>query len=192
MMVSFASLVGAARKPAVARARVFGARRPRGEPIREVVAERVDAPPVLAATAVALPTPPRVATPRPAPPPPPPMPEPEVEAPTDVIEPEPAPVVPDAITEPEPTEEMCEILVWRGYTKARFYARLDVDETDEFAVAESPSFRFHGNGTPDDTEAARAAHRALVEKLRAKGWEPDEASGPWYAARFRRPLEQSL
>jgi hypothetical protein len=30
----------------------------------------------------------------------------------------------------------------------------------------------------------------LVEKLRAKGWEPDEASGPWFAARFRRPLEE--
>jgi len=30
----------------------------------------------------------------------------------------------------------------------------------------------------------------LVEKLRAKGWEQDEASGPWFAARFRRPLEE--
>jgi len=189
--VSFASLVGAARKPAAARARVFGARRPRGEPIREVVAERVDAPGVVAAAAVALPAPP-LAPPRPARPVPPP-PEPELETPTDVIEPEPEPepaaVVPDAI--PEPTEEMCEILVWRGYTKARFYARLDVDESDEFAVAESPVFRFHGNGSPDDTEAARAAHRVLVEKLRAKGWEQDEASGPWFAARFRRPLEET-
>jgi hypothetical protein len=92
---------------------------------------------------------------------------------------------------PEPTEELCEILVWRGYAKARFYARLDVDDTDDFAVAESPTFRFHGNGTPEDTRAARDAHRALVEKLLAKGWEQDDASGPWYAARFRRPLDHT-
>ena len=106
---------------------------------------------------------------------------PRVEAP-----PAPPPVVPAVVA--EPTEEVCEILVWRGYAKARFYARLELDETDEFAVAESPSFRFHGNGTPENTEAARAAHRTLVEKLRAKGWEQEETTGPWYAARFRRPL----
>jgi hypothetical protein len=96
--------------------------------------------------------------------------------------------------QPLATEDICEILVWRGYTKTRFYARLDLPYVDaaegEFAVAESPSFRFRGNGTPDPSEAAKAAHQALVDKLFAKGWERVESDGPWYAARFRRPLEQ--
>ena len=193
MMVSFASLVGAARKPAGAAAGVPLFRRPRREQIREVVAERVGPPLPLPAVA---PAPPREVPPAPA-----------RSAPASVAEPTPQPEVQaekpiaDAVqhehevvdTEevPEATEEICEIMVWRGYAKARFYARLDLDETDEFAVAESPSFRFQGNGTPADTEAARAAHRALVEKLRGKGWEKEDISGPWYAARFRRPLERN-
>ena len=56
-------------------------------------------------------------------------------------------------------------------------------------MAESPSFRFHGNGTPDSTEAAVAAHRALVHKLIAKGWQAEETAGPWYAGRSSRPLQ---
>jgi hypothetical protein len=89
------------------------------------------------------------------------------------------------------TEEICEIAVWRGYAKSRFYGRLDTPvlpgET-ELAVAESPPFRFRGNGQPDRTEAAQAAHDALVEKLVADGWELDDPGDAWYASRFRRPL----
>jgi hypothetical protein len=93
------------------------------------------------------------------------------------------------VAEPEPTEEFCQIRVWRGYAKARFYASLDLGGEEEFAVAESRSFRFRGNGTPDDTEAAHEAHQALVRKLVAKGWEPEGSGGSWYSTRFRRPLE---
>jgi hypothetical protein len=194
MMVSLGSMVGAARNPVGARVGALGLRWPRRERIREVVAEPIEQPLTAAAATVALPAPPRVSPapqPRPAPEP---VVEPQPEAAVvaappvaaRVAEPPPPPVEQEVVA--EPTEELCEIFVWRGYAKARFYARLDLDETDEFAVAESPSFRFHGNGTPDNTEAARAAHQALVEKLRAKGWEQEETTGPWYAARFRRPL----
>jgi hypothetical protein len=192
------ALIGSSRRPArSSAARGFRLRRPRRDPIREVVAERVDRPAAeLTAAAIAVPVPPltlRAPAPEPkaqpevtdtpvAPAPPP------APAAAPVASAEAAPVEPDVV--PEPTEEICDIFVWRGYAKARFYARLDLDETDEFAVAESPVFRFRGNGMPDPTDAAKAAHRTLVEKLVAKGWEPEEtSSGPWYAARFRRPLE---
>jgi hypothetical protein len=197
MIVSLGSMVGAARTPVgAARVGALGLRWPRRERIREVVAEPIEQPLAAAAATVALPAPPRVSPapqPRPAPEP---VVEPQPEAAVvaappvaaSVAEPPPPPVEPEVLA--EPTEEVCEILVWRGYAKARFYARLELEETDEFAVAESASFRFHGNGAPDDTKAARAAHQALVEKLRAKGWEQEDTTGPWYAARFRRPLEQ--
>jgi hypothetical protein len=90
-----------------------------------------------------------------------------------------------------PTEELCEIAVWRGYTKSRFYARLDVAacfDQEGCAVGESTPFRFSGNGTLEQTEAAEAAHRALIEELVAQGWEPLDSRGPWYAARFSRAL----
>jgi hypothetical protein len=90
-----------------------------------------------------------------------------------------------------PTEELCEITVWRGYTRSRFYARLDVAarlDEEGCAVADSTPFRFTGNGTLEQTEAAEAAHRALIEELVAHGWEPCDSGGPWYAARFSRPL----
>jgi hypothetical protein len=88
------------------------------------------------------------------------------------------------------TEETCEIAIWRGYAKARFYARLAAEsEGDlELAFAESPPFRFRGNGVPDRTGAADEAYQALVDRLLAKGWELDESGDSWYAGRFRRPL----
>lgn len=183
MAVSIAAVVGNGRVVPVAVRR----RRP---PVRDVMAELVAAPPLLKAPtrrAPSRPAPPPPAAPEveaeeplpvaPPPPPPPPAPEPEAVAPAEA-----EPVA-------APTEELCEILVWRGYSKARFYARLDIEhDGDEFAVAESPTFRFRGNGTPDGTTAAKEAHEALVAKLVAKGWEPEGTSGPWYAVRFRRPL----
>jgi hypothetical protein len=92
------------------------------------------------------------------------------------------------------TEEICEIAVWRGYAKSVFYGRLDasvVPEGTELAVAESPPFRFRGNGEPDRTEAAEAAYNALVERLVADGWELDASGNAWYASRFRRPLTRT-
>jgi hypothetical protein len=114
-------------------------------------------------------------------------------------EPEAAPLIPPTPPSPEeepaapapPTEELCEIRVWRGYTRSRFYARLEVaarHDAEGCAVAESTPFRFTGNGTLEQTEAAEAAHRALIEELVALGWEPLDSRGPWYAARLGRAL----
>lgn len=102
----------------------------------------------------------------------------------------PSPEAEEAAPAP-PTEELCEITVWRGYTRSRFYARLDVAarlDEEGCAVAESTPFRFTGNGTLEQSEAAEAAHRTLIEELVAHGWELCDSGGPWYAARFSRAL----
>lgn len=99
------------------------------------------------------------------------------------------PAEPPPPREPEILDEYCEIDVWRGYAKSRFYARLDVpDEDEEFAIAESPLFRFRGNGAPERRDQIDAAHRALIESLLRAGWEPMDSAGPWYSTRFRRAL----
>ena len=116
-------------------------------------------------------------------------PEPEFAA--AILSPPPPSTVAEITAPAPPTDELCEIALWRGYTKTRFYARLDVSaraEDEGSAVAESPAFRFSGNGTPAQTEAAEDAHRALVDELMTRGWEPCESTGPWYADRFSRPL----
>jgi hypothetical protein len=205
------------RRPARRQGRVVGAplRRRNRAPIREVVpevlprevprSEPIPLPPATAKPSAPEPPPVEVAEREDATPPPPPaaltepLSAPLVDHPLQRQErdAEMVPMEEAAKAEPLPTEELCEILVWRGYAKARFYARLDLPQFDpedvdgQFAVAESSSFRFNGNGTPEPTEAAKAAHQALVEKLVAKGWEQEPTHGPWYAARFSRPLEQS-
>ena len=117
------------------------------------------------------------------------FPEPEFAA--TILSPAPSPKVAERAEPALPTEEICEIAVWRGYRKSCFYARLDVaarGEDEGSAVAESTPFRYSGNGTLEQTEAAEAAHRTLVEELMTQGWEPCESAGSWYAARFSRPL----
>lgn len=87
---------------------------------------------------------------------------------------------------PLPALETCEIAVWQGYLKARFYARvLDPDE-GELAVAESTSFRSRGNGTLEQTEDAVAAHKQLVDYLARQGWTVQSEASPWYASKLAR------
>ena len=83
-----------------------------------------------------------------------------------------------------PAEQTCDILFWRGYRKAAFYART-FDETGDVAVAESPFFRPQGNGKPEPTEAAKAAYEALRSELIALGWEPVAAGDDWFDETFR-------
>ena len=89
-----------------------------------------------------------------------------------------------------PVEEICEIGIWRGYVKSRFYAGLIGREGEgiEFALAESLPVRLRGNGTPERTGEAAAAHEALVNYLIESGWEvePSRNGEGWYALRFRR------
>jgi hypothetical protein len=78
--------------------------------------------------------------------------------------------------------ELCEIAWWRGYVKSEFYAVADGRE-----FARSRSFRWRAERPPaPDHAAARAAHEALVGRLKEAGWEPLGQAVPWYAQRFRR------
>jgi hypothetical protein len=51
-------------------------------------------------------------------------------------------------------------------------------------VAQSEPFNWPPTQPPEETEAARAAHDALVERLLATGWEPVDAAGAWYEWTF--------
>jgi hypothetical protein len=114
--------------------------------------------------------------------------EPEPEPVAEVVEePEPEPVVQEVVAEAEPVFDTstCNIAVWRGYRKAMFYAQsLDGDET--VALAESPTFKYSGNGTPDQTEAAAQAYQALVELLREEGWRTVDEGPAWFEQTLTR------
>ena len=96
----------------------------------------------------------------------------------------------DKVPVARPVEEICEIGIWRGYVKSRFYAGLigRGGEGIEFALAESLPVRLRGNGTPERTGATAEAHQALVNYLIESGWEvePSRNGESWYALRFRR------
>jgi hypothetical protein len=117
-----------------------------------------------------------------------PEPEPVFETVAEVEEePEPGPVGQELVVEPEPVFDTstCNIAVWRGYRKAMFYAQsLDGDET--VALAESPTFKYSGNGTPDQTEAAAQAYQALVELLREEGWRTVDEGPAWFEQTLTR------
>jgi hypothetical protein len=87
---------------------------------------------------------------------------------------------------PAPPEQLCEIVFWQGYVKAMFYGRIFGPEGEALAVAESPTFRSHGNGLPEETEAARAAYEVVRQRLIAAGWQHVDKGSAWYADVFRR------
>lgn len=98
-----------------------------------------------------------------------------------------------AVAAPAPveTDEFCEIAVWRGYAKSRFFARLDFAEAYDIAVGESEIFGLRGKDVPARTPAAESAHAGLVAALVEDGWEPLPDPEPWYATRFRRRVAVS-
>jgi hypothetical protein len=94
---------------------------------------------------------------------------------------------------PEPEaatgEDMtCDIVFWRGYRKATFYARIFSDDGEPLAVAHSPSFRVRGNGIPEKTDEAVAAYQALREQLEQTGWDRVADGNAWFADVYSRPL----
>ena len=110
-------------------------------------------------------------------------------APTAPVAHDPAPVQDDDLhDEPAPLAEpdACEIAVWKGYRKARFYARVLATDGTEFALAESDSFRWRGNGSLDQTEDAAAAHQQLLDHLASHGWSVHQETPTWYVKTLKR------
>jgi hypothetical protein len=112
-------------------------------------------------------------------------------APVEAREPEPVPetvfhaeeeVEPDSHAESEPVVDTstCNIALWRGYRKAMFYAQTFDSNGDAVALAESPMFKYSGNGIPDQTDAAVQAYKALVELLKDEGWQTAEHGPAWF------------
>lgn len=83
-------------------------------------------------------------------------------------------------------ELTCEIVFWRGYRQARFYACVLEESGEPLAVAESPAFRSPGTNIPDRTEATVAAHDTLTDALLNDGWELVRKGPGWYQAKFRQ------
>jgi hypothetical protein len=91
--------------------------------------------------------------------------------------------------EPVPLEDLiCEILFWRGYRKATFYARIFSDDGEPLALAQSSEFRARGNGTPEQTEEAVAAYEELRARLEQWGWQHVRSGRAWFGDVFTRPL----
>lgn len=90
--------------------------------------------------------------------------------------------------DPRPPDQgvTCQVVFWRGYRKARFYACIFDDAGEPLALAESPAFRSPGKDVPERTEASVAAHDGLTALLLADGWELVRKGPGWYQATFRR------
>lgn len=90
--------------------------------------------------------------------------------------------------DPLPPDEgvTCQIVFWRGYRKARFYACVFDDSDQPFALVESPAFRAPRTPFPDQTERAVAAHDALTDLLIREGWTVVLKGPGWYEATFGR------
>ena len=55
-------------------------------------------------------------------------------------------------------------------------------------MAESPFFRPRGNGIPEETDEAVAAHAALCERLEAAGWHYVAPGRHWFTDTYARDL----
>jgi hypothetical protein len=80
----------------------------------------------------------------------------------------------------------CVISYWRGYRKAAFYARAFDEDGHELVLKESDEFKARGNGMPEPSEQAIAAHEELIAQLRRDGWEPVDRDDTWFGQTFRR------
>jgi hypothetical protein len=103
---------------------------------------------------------------------------------TRVTEPPPPPA-PVAVREAA-AAEVCAIVCRRTGTRAQFHAVSGDGDEKAAWLAESPAFRLRDGQPLEPTDRARAAHRALVEHLTRRGWQPDGNGDAWYEQRFRR------
>ncbi len=112
----------------------------------------------------------------------------EVDAHTDSAQP-----VQETDSSRDPAVVTCEIALWNGYLKSRFYARLIRPDGTELAAAESGPFRNAGEEHAEPTEEAKAALDNLLDELIGNGWTLDGTGPDWYSRRlWRAGFEQSL
>jgi hypothetical protein len=87
---------------------------------------------------------------------------------------------------PHDEDRACEIVVWRGRSRAQFHAVIPAAEGEGRWVGESPPFRWPRSRPMEPEGEALAAHTALVRALTRAGWEPDGQGDDWFSGTFRR------
>jgi hypothetical protein len=87
---------------------------------------------------------------------------------------------------PRDEDRSCEIVVWRGRSRAQFHAVIPAAEGEGRWVGESPPFRWPRSRPMEAEGEALAAHTALVRALTRAGWEPDGQGDDWFSGTFRR------
>ena len=111
------------------------------------------------------------------------------------LRPVPDPEIAAALTEPDDARgravrpQECEVRWWRGYVKSQFSAVATEAGGAEAVVASSPYFRWHKSSPPQESPAAAAALRALVETLEREGWTIAGRGEEWFAVRFRTEFD---
>jgi hypothetical protein len=86
--------------------------------------------------------------------------------------------------------ETCRIVLWRGYVKCEFHAKMRTRGGQERVVLASPSFRWRKTTPPPpDVAEAAQAYEVLVADLEARGWVATPGRGDqWYSAELIRPV----
>lgn len=82
----------------------------------------------------------------------------------------------------------CRIVLWRGYLKCEFHAKVRTQEGGELTERISPSFHW-GRAAPPPPEVPEVAraYGALVDELAAAGWMRTGGGDDWYSLEFERP-----
>jgi len=83
-------------------------------------------------------------------------------------------------------DDSCEIVVWRGRTRAQFHAVIPAAEGEGRWVGESPPFRWPRTRPIEAEGDALAAHAALVRALTRAGWDAEGQGTDWFAGTFKR------
>src|SRR5579864_4988053 len=89
-------------------------------------------------------------------------------------------------------DDACEIAWWHGYVRGFFFVVPEQPLPLDTPLLTSPSVPRLDHRVPDPTGKAADAHRRLVKRLRAEGWEPVGQGPAWYQQRFqlRAPAQQ--
>jgi hypothetical protein len=99
----------------------------------------------------------------------------------------PAPGPPSGTEDEDPAAtETCEIVWWHGARRGGFEARIVGNDRRPRVAERSQMISWREPEPPPPEGPASHAHSALVERLVAQGWQPDEHGAAWYALRFRR------